>query len=240
MKERARFIASETGGGLSFDEVMRVMDVQYKKIKDLLSYDRVVLWFDACLFDQSMLAHLLTCLAPEWQKLELLCVDRHPGIEPFHGLGQMTPEQLFSVYPNRKAVSQGQIQFAKEVDGMFASGDQQGIKRLAALKTAALPWIPAAAQRWLEEQPDPQSGLGKLQVLSLNVLQRGSYRPAELMKAVSELDTPPQYWGDMTLWKKVNELADFGKVIIDGPADRLPQWSGGLDLNDFRLSLGCS
>ena len=74
----------------------------------------------------------------------------------------------------------------------------------------------------------------------MNVLQRGSYRPAELMKAVSELDTPPQYWGDMTLWKKVNELADFGKVIIDGPADRLPQWSGGLDLNDFRLSLGCS
>ncbi len=52
-------------------------------LKNAGDYNRVVLWFDACLFDQAMLCHILTCLkALPHEAVELLCIDAFPGIEP--------------------------------------------------------------------------------------------------------------------------------------------------------------
>jgi len=55
----------------------------------------VYLWFDACLFDQSMLCHLLAYMGLLGiEGVDLICVDAFQGIEPYHGLGQLSPDQL--------------------------------------------------------------------------------------------------------------------------------------------------
>jgi hypothetical protein len=82
----------------------------YSSAGEAAYYERIVLWFDACLFDHSMLAHVLACLSHKGIKpVELLCVDAFPGIEPFHGLGQLKPEELGSLYPERRHVADGQF-----------------------------------------------------------------------------------------------------------------------------------
>ena len=237
---RAEFIEQFTGGGLSRDFVLITLKTQYGKLQHAAEYE-TILWFDACLFDQSMLCHVLACLKHLGvDEVSLICVDAFPGIEPFHGLGQLSPEQLASLFDRRRPVTEDQFLFAERVDRAFALQDQIELAALAVCANAPLPWVPAAARRWMKELPDPVTGLGLLQQLALQALEAGCGTPAEVFSYVSAHDEAPQFWGDITLWAKLNELADREPplVKIEGPRARLPQWEGGAELKLFKLSRG--
>ena len=239
LDSRARFIAEATGGGLQYAFVLDAFRRQYRRLADAADYERLVLWFDACLFDQSMLAHVLTCLpAASRARTDLLCVDAFPGIVPFHGLGQLSPAQIASLFDRRRPVTPVQFDFARKVDQAFATQDPALFDALARTADAPLPGVPAAVVRWLEERPDPISGLGRLETMALEAVRAGCDTPAAIFKAVAAAETPPQYWGDTTLWAKINALADRcpSLVCIEGPLPRLPQWEGIADLGRFRVT----
>jgi len=236
---RAFFLEETTGRGLSKTYVLDTLKAQYRKLETAGDYQGIVLWFDACLFDQSMLTHILTCL--EYQgttKAELLCVDSFPGIEPYNGLGQLQPSQLASLYERRQAVADDQFQYAKIVDEAFANQDLQSFTELSYDVDPPLPWIPAAITRWLQEQPDSKTGLGQLETMVLKAICDGCESPGEIFSAVAAAETPPQFWGDITLWAKINGLAERNPplVNIEGPLPRLPQWDGIADLKSFRIT----
>jgi hypothetical protein len=87
LKARAVFLEEATAGGLDRRHIIETLHNQYRKLAEAATDKHIVLWFDACLFDQAMLAHILTCLLHQGvQEVELLCVDAFPGIVPFHGL----------------------------------------------------------------------------------------------------------------------------------------------------------
>ncbi|OPY64359.1 MAG: hypothetical protein A4E57_03560 [Syntrophorhabdaceae bacterium PtaU1.Bin034] len=80
---RAEFLEDTTGGGLTRQIILETLRVQYTKLEKAGDYDSLILWFDACLFDQSMLAHILACIKVKAiNKAELICVDTFPGINP--------------------------------------------------------------------------------------------------------------------------------------------------------------
>jgi hypothetical protein len=235
---RARFLEQTTAGGLDKKYVLSTLENQYTKLAAAADYERIVLWFDACLFDQSMLAHILTCLLHQGiQEAELLCVDNFPGIVPFDGLGQLLASQFVPLYDQRRPVTDEQLQFARVVDKAFATQDPTLLAELSRRTDAPLPWIPAAVTRWLQEQPDPKTGLGRLEHLALDVICDGCEIPGKIFAAVSAKDTHPQFWGDTTLWAKINALADRNPplVVIEGPAARLPQWESPVALKRFRI-----
>lgn len=235
---RAGFIEQFTGGGLSRESVLETLKKQYGKLERAAEYD-VILWSDACLFDQSMLCHILACMKYLGREdASLICVDAFPGIEPFHGLGQLSPEQLASLFDRSRPVTADQFLFAERVDRAFALQDQVELRALTVCGDAPLPYVPAAARRWMKELPDPATGLGLLQQLALEAIEAGYGTPAEIFTYVSAHDEPPQFWGDITLWGKINELADREPplVRIEGPMPRLPQWEGGAELKLFKLS----
>jgi len=185
-----------------------------------------------------MLAHILVCLLYKGtRKADLLCVDAFPGIVPFNGLGQLQPLQLASLYGNYRPVTDSQFQFATLVDKAFATQSIGLLLQLSETTDAPLPWIPAAVTRWLQEQPDPVTGLGCLESLALGAIRGGCEAPSEIFSTVVASDTSPQFWGDITLWAKINALADRTPplVRIEGPAERLPQWKSPLDLRHFRI-----
>jgi hypothetical protein len=236
---RAQFIEKETGGGLDRGYILDTLQNQYRKLTAATDYKQMVLWFDACLFDQSMLVHILTCMLSRGiREAELLCVEAFPGIVPFNGLGQLQPSQLASLYDDRRPVTSAQFQFAKVVDKAFATQDLELLAALSREADVPLPWIPAAVKRWLQEQPDPVTGLGRLEALALEAVRGGCETPAEIFSTVAASEAPPQYWGDVTLWAKINALADRNPplVRIEGPAERLPQWESTVDLKQFRIT----
>lgn len=238
LSARALFLEKTTAGGLDRARVLETMRSQYRKLAEAASNERILLWFDACLFDQSMLAHILTCLhQKDILKVELLCVDAFPGIEPFHGLGQLQPEQLASLYGNRLYVTEEQFNFAALVDKAFATQSSAMLNELSAMTQAPLPWIPAAVTRWIQEQPDPTSGLGRLERLALAAVRGGYETPDKIFASVAAADTPPRFWGDMTLWAKLNGLADRVPplVRIEGPNNRLPQWESEVPIKAFKI-----
>jgi hypothetical protein len=238
LSARALFLEEFTAGGLDRELILKTFHEQYQRLADAASCARIVLWFDACLFDQSMLAHILTCLADKGiRRVELLCVDAFPGIEPFHGLGQLQPEQLASLYDRRRPVTDDQFRFAEIVDQAFAAQDAALLTDLCETTDAPLPWIPAAAARWLQEQPDPETGLGRLESLALAAIRGGCQTPGKIFASVAAADTPPQFWGDTTLWVKINGLADRipPLVQVEGPSERLPQWESPLSMEEFKI-----
>lgn len=238
LNDRADFLEEATAGGLDRQRVLETLHDQYRKLAEAAADKHIVLWFDACLFDQSMLAHILVCLLHQGARgVELLCVSEFPGIEPFHGLGQMQPNQLASVYGNRQPVTDSQFRFAVRVDEAFATQDSVVLTELSRATNAPLPWIPAALVRLLQERPDPVTGLGRLEDLALRAIRAGCETPGKIFASVAAADTPPRFWGDITLWAKINALAEREPpfVRIDGPMDRLPQWEIEVSLNDFKI-----
>jgi hypothetical protein len=238
LEVRAELLDQVTGGGLKRKQIIDTLKSQYRQLATASDYERIVLWFDACLYDQSMLVHILACLLHQGiVTADLLCVDAFPGIVPFNGLGQLQPSQLASLYDQRRPVTDAQFQFAKLVDIAFASQDLSLLDELSRRANAPLPWIPAALTRWLQEQPDLVTGLGRLESLALEAIRGGCEAPSEIFSTVAAADTPPQFWGDITLWAKINALADRTPplVRIEGPAERLPQWKSTVDLKHFRI-----
>ena len=237
---RAKFLEQVTDGGLSRDDILKTLRYQYSKLEIADKYDDVILWFDACLFDQSMLAHILACMVEKKiTHTELLCVSEFPGIIPFHGLGQLTVEQLASLYDDRQPVTAQQFQLAVHVDKAFAEQRLSMLTELSQTSDCPLPWIPAAVSRWLKECPDPDTGLGRLDSLALRAIRNGCESPGEIFAYVADADTPPQYWGDTTLWAKLNGLAERQPPLIKiaGPRNKLPQWKSDVSLNEFTVTL---
>jgi len=63
--------------------IIRRRKNQYSIISSATNYKKIILWFDACLFDQSMLAHIMTCLHHiKVKNIYLLCIDSFPGMLP--------------------------------------------------------------------------------------------------------------------------------------------------------------
>ena len=189
-----------------------------------------------------MLVHLLACLDPDQgrvtaRRVEWICLESFPGILPFHGLGQMTPEELASVYPLRRRAHGALFQLAHRADQAFALKDRTALTRLANEGPCPLPPLPGAAARWLAEYPE--TGLGRLQTLILDGVARGCRTPLELQDHVARADTPPRFWGDTHLWVLINGLAqgDAPRLRIQGPEPRLPQWESCLDLSQFSISM---
>ena len=232
------FLECATTGGLKREYVLDTLKRQYRKLADARDYEHIVLWFDACLFDQSMLVHILSCLPHQGiTRAELLCVDAYPGIMPFNGLGQLQPSQLSSLYDQRRPVTDSQFRFAGIVDKAFATQNLTLLTNMADRVDTPLPWVPAAVKRWLQERPDAKTGMGRLESLALAAIHSGCETPGQIFSAVAKADAPPQFWGDITLWAKINALADREPplVRIEGPAERLPQWESTVALKDFKI-----
>lgn len=235
---RALFLEEFTAGGLDRALILETFHNQYRRLHDAAQYGRIVLWFDACLFDQSMLVHILACLDQKGlRNVELICIDAFPGIEPYHGLGQLQSQQLASRYATRRPVTDEQFRFAVVVDNAFASQDVASLTELSEMSEVPLPWIPAAVTRWLQELPDPQTGLGRLESLALAAIRGGCETPGQIFESVASADTPPQFWGDTTLWGKINRLMDWDPplVQIEGPMTRLPQWASPVSIQEFKI-----
>ena len=129
---RSKFISSHFFLVSSLEGALQGADNRYQKLEDAKNYKEVILWFDACLFDQTIMIHLIDRLSKidlTNTKLSLICVGKFPGFESFIGLGELSPEQTASLFDTRHEITKEEIKLASLAWKAFTSDNPEEIEK---------------------------------------------------------------------------------------------------------------
>ena len=230
-KVRARYLAE--CGYADYDAALARLTEWDHALESYRSYDEVVLWFEHDLFDQLLLVRLLDWFGARdlgRSRLSLICIGAFPGVEPFHGLGQLGPEQMASLLDRREPVTERQTFLARHAWRAFCSPEPIGIEVALRRDTSALPFLAAALQRHLEEFPWTRDGLSRTERQALLAVDAGYDTFEPLFRAVQALEESP-YLGDTSLLHILRRLAASPMPLL-----RLEPGPGGSARNP-RVSL---
>jgi hypothetical protein len=214
---RARFLAEQ---GLDDLNALRAdfarRDAALERFR---AHDEVVLWFEHDLYDQLQLVQLLDWLAGVDHGstiLSLICIGEYPGVGPFHGLGQLTPEQLAGLFPSRTPIAAAELELGRAAWTAFRSADPEDLEAVRTGDCDALPFLAAALQRHLEQFPSTRSGLGRTEERILETTARltagddenggRGCTPVDLFRVDQAIEERP-FLGDTVFFAYVLRLA---------------------------------
>lgn len=159
---RASWLAREYG--IERDTDLKELVDSDRAVDEAGKEDEVVLWFEADLYDQAILVHLLPRLADVLTpatKLTLVTLHEYPGMKRFIGLGQLNAGQLGELFTRRVPVTAPMVSAAREAWKAWVHPTPDLLSAIAIQKASALPYLPAAARRMLEQLPDVRTGLSR-------------------------------------------------------------------------------
>jgi hypothetical protein len=188
---RARFLATCKWG--KFEDIRRSLNTRDDALRSARS---VVLWFEHDLYDQLQLIQILATLAQQPETTaRLISIDAFPGVQPFHGLGQLSPAQLASLWPQRRPVTTAHTAVATRAWKAFCAVDPLALRKLVETDLSPLPFLRAALHRHLEEFPSPSDGLGRTDRQILRAVAAGHDRFDQIFRENQAMETAP-YMGD--------------------------------------------
>ncbi|HEX2191192.1 MAG TPA: DUF1835 domain-containing protein [Longimicrobiaceae bacterium] len=213
---RARFLAEQ--GWAEEDGTRRGLDDRDRRLAEGAARGEVVLWFEHDLYDQLQLLQVLDLLAETVAegRVSLVCIGSFPGVEPFHGLGQLTPGQLAGLLPGRAPVTAGQRELARAAWAAFRAPDPEGIESVLAGDTGALPFLRGALVRHLEQFPAVGDGLARTERQLLEAVAAGAATRRELFLA-DQAREERVFMGDTALWGWVRALTVGPEPLLRVP-----------------------
>jgi hypothetical protein len=231
-KVRARYLAEQGYG--DYDRCLADLSEWDRALESSRNFDELVIWLEHDLFDQLQLLRLLDWFGSRDDlgrtRLSLICIGSFPGIEPFHGLGQLSPEQMASLLDRREPVTDRQIFLAGHVWRAFCSPEPIGLEVALRRDTSALPFLADALLRHLEEFPWTRDGLSRTERQALLGIDSGFDTFESLFRAVQALEARP-FLGDSSFLRCLKGLASSPMPLI-----RIEPGPGGL-IRNLRLSL---
>ncbi len=206
---RARYLAG--GGAGEQAEILAHLTAADETLAAAAPGTEVVLWLEHDLFDQVLLARHLAWFgrrrpAP---RLSLICIDLFPGVEPFHGLGQLGPGQLATLFPTRVPVTAGMTVLGTRAWDAFTAATPEGLNALLEEPTQALPFLAPAIRRYLEEYPSLDRGLSRTEQTILELLADAPGTGSELFQRAQRREER-LFMGDWSFWRILGRLADGG------------------------------
>ena len=237
------------------DELRAMVTAWDEGLERYGEHDEVVFWFEHDLFDQLILIrhlHWLSTLRRGSTRFSLICIGSFPGISNFTGLGELTPEQLATLFPQRAAISGAQIALGAETWNRFRAPTPHAFAQLLHDDTNSLPFLAGAVRRHLEDYPSQSTGLSRSERQMLEAIARGAASFGEIFVACQRTEERV-YMGDTTfrailngLARARNPLVSFngsgqaavtatGSRVLAGQADHvalhgIDRWMGGVHL----------
>ena len=216
-KVRARYLAES--GYADYDSCLAELTRWDRTLEDFRSYEEIVLWFEHDLFDQLLLIRALDGFAGRnlgGTELSLICIGEFPGIVPFHGLGQLSPQQMASLLDRRQRVNEGQKLLARDAWRAFCAPDPTGLEALLRRDTTPLPFLAGALRRHLEDFPATFNGLSRTERQILRGLAdiagtAGTFE--ELFRATQRMEERV-YLGDSSFLRVLRELASPPRPLV--------------------------
>lgn len=212
---RARFIA-DCGWGDAAAVLGDFRERDARLARAIATDEPMVLWFEHDLYDQLQLAQILDRLAaarsagPWW----LICIGAHPEVVPFHGLGQLRPDQLAALHDARQPLGRALLDSASAVWRASCESTPASLARLAEAEIPHLPFMRRALRRWLEEFPSLRGGLSVTEERVLEELASGECAPGVLF-ARCQAREPAPFRGDWSFWRVVAGLTAGHMPFVD-------------------------
>lgn len=215
-KIRARYLAES--GYDDYESCLAGLTHWDRTLEDYRSYDEVVLWFEHDLFDQLLLVRTLDLYAARnlgATELSLICIGEFPGVVPFHGLGDLTPQQMATLLPRKQRVNQGQKLLARDVWKAFCAPDPTGLEELRRGDTSPLPYLSGALRRHLQEFPSVWNGLSRSEHQILRALAQAGEAASfeEVFRATQRMEERV-YMGDSSFYRILRELASSPRPLV--------------------------
>jgi hypothetical protein len=178
--------------------------------------DETILWFEHDLFCQIHLIYLLDWFAKQPKgpaRLSLICVDEFPGVEDFRGLGQLTGEQLASLFDKRHEVTDPEFRLAGKAWAAYYSTNPREIERLIAGDTSALPFLAQALRLHLMRFPSVKNGLGRIEQTALEMISSEAIAFKSLFPRFAKAH-PIYGLGDSQFWSALKRLNAGNNPLI--------------------------
>ena len=195
----------------------RELRVQEEKLASHPKHDEVVLWFEHDLFCQTNLIYLLNWFAESNQgntKLSLICIGEFPGLPNFRGLGELSVEQLASLFDSRHEVSNAEKTLASTAWEAYCSTDPTAIQTLMESDTSALPFLTPALQLHLERFPFVSNGVGRIENRALELIHDGVRSFVDLFPRFG--DAEPAYGlGDAQFWNTLRRMSEAEEPLLN-------------------------
>jgi hypothetical protein len=225
LERRAKFLAAAFGpsSGLTETQALAKLQAAEQGLADAHTNQRVVLWFEHDSHDQLLLARCLAhfAAAPQPPCLELICIDSHPSVPRFIGLGQMAPAALASLWPRRTAVTSAQLELGRAVWTALRRSDPSDLATIVATGTPALPLAAPALRRHLQELPWVGDGLSLTERLVLRILADAPTPIGRMFGAYMQQFEPLPFLGDLGFLFVVEQMAlTRPEVITIEPGDK--------------------
>ena len=222
-KVRARFIAER--GWAVYDDALADFRKRDRTLAQL--WDEIVLWFEHDLYDQLQVIQVLDALRGR-RDVTL--------IQPDDYLGPMPPEELASLFPTRRPVTEARYEGASAAWAAFRAPDPQGLCEFPLL------------ERFCEEYPWEEDGCSRTERFILRTLAEGPRDPLTLFEEF-QASEDPKWMGDWSffavlsrlkvgaepLMTPLNKLTSKGRAVLDSRDDRvrgngIDRWMGGVHL----------
>ena len=217
LQQRARFLAGAYGPIMGFTEAESLAELEQaeRSLEAAHEHERVVLWFEHDSYDQLVLARCLASFANGARPahLEMICIDRHPSVTRFIGLGQLKPAELALLWPVRKPVTNRQLDLGVAVWAALRNPEPLDLAVIAGTGTPALPIAAPALRRHLQDLPSAKDGLSMTQRLVLDLLREKPATIAQLFAALMQGREPLPFLGDLMFLHVVEQMA-LGKLAV--------------------------
>lgn len=251
---RAYFIAERGWGAIA--EVLRDFARRNQTLRESAAASNVVLWFEHDLFDQLQMLQVL-----DWfsgcdrgpKQIELINIDSFPGIDPFYGIGQLSPEQMREAISLRSRVTDEQFALARSAWAAFRAPSPEPLNALVRQSCDALPFLRPALRRLLEEYPSATNGLARSEQQLLRAAAKVATRERTPIFSDAQNEEDAIFMGDWSAYWRLDRLAnarepalrrvdneafsttDFGYRLLSNEADWIESnsidlWIGGVHL----------
>jgi hypothetical protein len=152
LRARARFLSGCGWGGEA--ALRSSLERRDRRFLDALRDGAcVVLWFEHDLYDQLQLIDALTLARSVEAAPELIVIGAFPGKPSFAGLGELTADELETLWPSRTRATPEGLEAAAEAWAALCEPEPAALAELAERDNAQLPFLAPALRRLLAELP---------------------------------------------------------------------------------------
>ena len=179
---------------------------------------QVVLWFEHDLYDQLQLIDALALVDEAGALPELIVVSSFPGKPSFRGLGELSPDELETLWPSRCQATSETLAAACDAWEAFREPDPVALAAFAG-DVGPLELLRAALLRLLEELAAAGDGLSGTERRALEAIAVGASTPATAFAAAQELEEAP-FLGDAWFFRALAELGGGDVRLVEGDDGR--------------------